>query len=336
MKVICSSILCIILFQFIPCAVDGKKFDIKWGSTNANSGLYVNTTSIVNIVNQAYPQNISAVVVETEGFADNLTKIKNKSIHIGPASIVEAYNAYSGLREYKDNAIPELRSLWGGYVTPIHIFTSKESGITSIDKLGGSTFAINPGTTSGKLIQMFLDALEIKPNYKSFGIALSMDAMKSGAVQCWYKAGYKDSAIIELEQVMEINILSINEEMIEKINKKYPGYGMSIAVPKGLYKALTENQLSLAYVISDFAHKNVPEQIVYDIVKAVWGKKRQLTESLSTLKQGRFEDMYRMAVDYGLSVPFHPGAAKFYQEKLKLNIPEILLPPEMKRPTPVK
>lgn len=328
--------ICIILFYLIPFAVEGKKHDIKWGSLDTNSGLYANTSAMVNIVNQAYPQNISAAVVETQGFADNLTKIKNKSIQIGPAGIVEAYAAFSGLAEYKDRAMPELRSLWGGYITPIHIFTSKDSGITSIDKLGGAAFAMNPGTTSGKLVRMFLDALEIRPNYKSYSIALSMDAMKSGAVQCWYKAGYKDSAIVELEEVMEINILSLNEEMIEKMNTKYPGYGLSINVPKGLYKALSEKQLSLAYVISDFAHKDVPEQIVYDIVKAVWGKKRQLTGSLSTLKQGRFEDMYGMAIDYGLSVPFHPGAAKFYQEKLNIKIPANLLPPEMKRPTPVK
>ena len=336
MKVFCCSIMCIIVFQFMPVTVAGEQFDLKWGSTNPYSGLYANTTSIVNIGNQTYPHNIAATVIETEGLADNLKKLKNKSIHIGPASIVEAYAAFRGMGEYTGNANPGLRSLWGGYVTPIHIIAGSESSITSIDQLDGSAFAMNPGTTSGKLVRMFFDALEVKPNYKSYSIALSKDAMKSGAVKCWYKAGYKDDAIVELEKLMDINILSVNKEMIEKMNAKYPGYGLSITVPKGLYKAIKTNQLSLAYVIGDFAHKDVPEEIVYKIVKAVWGKRRQLTRSLSTLKQGRFEDMYDMAIDHGLSVPFHPGAAKFFKKKLNVTIPDKLLPPEMKLPKPVE
>ena len=332
MKVFTISIMCNIIFQFILGPVAGQPFDIKWGSTNAKSGLYANTTSIVNIVNQAYPHHIAATVIETEGFADNLTKLKNKSIHIGPAGTLEANAAFRGMGEYTANAIPGLRSLWGGYVTPIHIFAGSQSGIASIAQIDGSAFAMNPGTTSGKLVGMFFDALEIKPDYKSYSIALSKEAMRSGAVKCWYKAGYKDDAIVELENFMDITIFSVNKEMIEKMNAKYLGYGLSITIPKGLYKAIKTNQLSLAYVVGDFAHKDVPEEIVYKIVKAVWGKRRQLTRSLSTLKEGRFEDMYDMAIDYGLSVPFHPGAAKFYREKLKKNIPDKLLPPEMKSP----
>lgn len=316
----------------MPGTVAGEPFGLKWGSTSAKSGLYANTLSMVNIVNQAYPHHIAATVVETEGFSDNLTKLKNKAIHIGPASIVEAYSGFYGLKEYKGRTIPGLRSLWGGYITPIHIFASIESGITSIDQIDGSTFALNPGTTSGKLIQIFFDALKIKPNYKSYSIALSKDAIKSGAVKCWYKAGYKDDAIVELEKFMEIKIFSINQEMIKKMNAKFPGYGLSVSIPAGIYNAVTIDQLSLAYVVSDFAHKDVPKETVYQIVKSVWENRRQLTRSLTTLEEGRFEDMYDMAIDHNLSVPFHPGAVKFYRERLNKKIPDILLPPEMKFP----
>jgi TRAP transporter TAXI family solute receptor len=335
MKVFYISLMCIILIQLTPGAVSGETFDLNWGSTSAKSGLYANSTSIVRIVNQAYPHHIAATVIETKGFADNLKKLKSKSIHIGPAGVVEAYAAFRGKGEYTGSAIPGLRSLWGGYVTPIHIFAGRQSGITSIDQIDGSTFAMNPGTTSGKLVGMFFDALEIKPEYKSYSIALSKDAMRSGAVKCWYKAGYKDDAIVELENFMDITIFSVNKEMIEKMNAKYPGYGLSVTIPAGLYESVMQDQLSLAYVVSDFVHKDVPEEIVYKIVRAVWERRRQLTRSLSTLKHGRFEDLYDMAIDYGLSVPFHPGAAKFYQDRLGKTIPDKLLPPEMKSTQPV-
>lgn len=328
MKVINGLTLCLVLLHFMPCAADGEKFDLNWGSTDAHSGLYINTTSIVNVVNQVRPQEVAVTVVETKGYADNLLRIKNKSIHIGPASILEASTAYFGKAEYTGNAINGLRALWGGYVTPIHIIAGKETGIASIDQLNGMTMAMNPETTSGKRLQLFFDALEIKPAYKPYSISLSMDAMKSGAAKCWYKAGFKDDAIIELEKIMDIHILPLNRAMIDMMNAKYPGHGLSITIPNGLYKAVKQNQLSLAYVISDFVHKDVPADVVYHIVKAVWGKRRQLSNALPTLKEGKFEDMYQMAIDYGLSVPFHPGAVEFYQEKLNVTIPDSLLPPD--------
>jgi len=337
MKIFCRSLMWILFLQSLVYTADAEKLELKWGSTSKHSGLYANTTSIVEIVNKAYPQKIDAKVVETQGFSDNLTKIKKKSIDLGSAGILEASAAYNGLSEYEGNPIGELRSLWGGYVTPIHIIASKKSGITSIDMIDGLDFAMNPGTTSGKLLQLFFDAYEIKPVYKEYSIALSLDAMKNGAVKCWYKAGFRDvrdDPIVELEKFMEINILPVNKAMIDKMNAKYKGYGLGITVPENTYQALKQNQLSLAYVVSDFVHKDVLEDVVYKIVKAVWGKKRQLIRQLDTLREGGFAEMYEMALDYGLAVPFHPGAAKFYQEKSKGNIPQKLLPPEMKSPLP--
>lgn len=335
MKIFYLSLMCIIVAQFTPGKVSGEPYSLKLGSTNAKSGLYTNTTSIVKIVNQTYPHHIAAAVIETKGFADNLTRLKSKSIHIAPAGIMEAYAAFHGIGEYAGSANSGLRSLWGGYITPIHIFAGSQNGIGTIAQIDGSAFAMNPGTSSGKLVEMFFNALEIKPDYKSYSIALSKEAMRSGAVKCWYKAGYKDDAIVELENFMAINMFPITSEMIEKMNIKYPGYGLSVSIPAGLYKSVKQDQLSLAYVVSDFADKDVPEEIVYKIVRAVWESKRQLTRSLPTLRQGGFEKMYDMAIDYGLSVPFHTGAARFYQERLSKTIPKKLLPPKMKAAEPV-
>ena len=321
-------ILCFIAFQSMPGAVAGQPFDLKWGATDPYSGLYANTTSIVNVVNQTYPHDIAATVVDTEGFADNLKKIRDKSIHVGPSNIVEAYAAFRGTGDYTASAIPGLRSLWGGYITPIHIIAGSESAIAAIDQIDGSTFAMNPGTTSGRLVKMLFDALEINPDYKPYSIALSKEAMRSGAVKCWYKAGYRDDAVVELQDFMDIKILPVTQAMIGKMNAAYPGYGLSVTIPAGLYRSVTEDQLSLAYVVSDFVHKDVPEDIVYKIVRAVWEKRRQLARSLSTLEHGRFEALYDMAIDTHLSVPFHPGAVRFYRERVTTDIPARLLPPE--------
>jgi TRAP transporter TAXI family solute receptor len=188
---------------------------------------------------------------------------------------------------------------------------------------------MNPGTTSGRVVELFFKALGVKPDYKLMGIGASVDAMKSGVVKAWYKAGYKDAAILDLEANMDIRILPVTKEMIEKFNKVYPGQGLSITIPAGLFKCVKKPQLSLAYVVTDFVRKDLPEDVVYKIVKAVYKNRKEIVSSIATLREGHFDDMFGMAVKY-LKVPLHPGAVKFYRE-LGYKIPDRLIPPEMKK-----
>ena len=329
-KLLILGIAVLSLSLIMVSPIEAKKTRIKWGSTSVRSGLYANTVSLAGVVNRAYPGDIVVTVVETGGFVENLVRIQKKSIHMGPADASAGYASYTGIMDFKGRANKDLRSLWGGYVTPIHIFASKKSGVTTIDGLNGLPFAMNPGTTSGRVIEYFFKALDVKPKYKLMGLGASPDAMKAGVVKGWFKAGYKDAAIMDLEAAMKINIIPVTPKMIDIMNETYPGHGKSIMVPAGLFKALTKDQLSFAYVIADFVHKDVPEDVVYKIVKAVWENRKDIVTPLATLREGNFDDLFGMAVKYKLRVPFHPGAAKFYREVLKVEIPAQLLPPEMK------
>ena len=308
---------------------DAAKMKLKWGSTSVGSGLYANTVTMAGIVNRAYPNDVDLTVVETGGFIENLARIEKKFIHLGPASAAAAYASYQGIIDFK-KPNPTLRSLWGGYVTPIHIITSKKSGITTLEGLNGVPYAMNPGTTSGRIIELFFDALGIKPAYKLMGISASVDAMKSGGVVGWFKAGFKDAAVLDLESAMEVNIIPVTKSQIDKMNAKYPAHGLIMPIPAGLFKATPKEQISYAYVVSDFVHKDIPADVVYKIIKAVYDHRKELN-SLATLKEGKFEEMYKMALDFDLMVPFHPGAVKFYEETLGVKVPAKLLPPELKR-----
>ncbi|MCS7149472.1 MAG: TAXI family TRAP transporter solute-binding subunit [Caldimicrobium sp.] len=318
-----------LLFVFsVKVSLAKTKYHIKWGATSVRSGLYANTVAMAKVVNKAYPGEIEIVVVETGGFLENLARIQRKAIQLGPADASAGYANYAGIIDFQGKPNPDLRSLWGGYITPIHIVVNAKEKIDSVNDLNGVSFAFNPGTTSGRLVDLLFKALGIKPEYKMMGIGASVDAMKSGVVKAWYKAGYKDSAILDLESVMDIKILPVTKEMIDKFNSIYPGQGISMTIPAGLFKSVQKPQLSLAYIVTDFVHKDVPEEVVYKIVKAVWENRKEISQSVLTLKEGNFEDMFGIAVKY-IKVPLHPGAVKFYREK-GYSIPDHLIPPELK------
>lgn len=329
MKKLCLVVLGVALLTAQAGTAEAKKTYLKWGSTSVRSGLYANTVQMAGIVNKAYPGDLEITVVETGGFVENLARIQKKSIHLGPADESAGFANYEGIIDYQGKENKDLRALWGGYITPIHILATRKSGVTDVKGLQGLAFASNPGTTSGRVIELFFDALGIKPEYKMMGIGASADAIKAGVVDGWFKAGFKDSAILELESTMDINILAVTPDQIKTMNKKYPGQGKSMMVPAGLFKALPKEQLSFAYVVTDFVHKDIPDEVVYKIVKAIYENRKTLVDSLATLKEGTFDDMFGMAEKY-LNVPLHPGAVKFYREVLKVKVPKKLLPPGMK------
>lgn len=326
-----TSFLCFLIsLGFLTTAEATKKFHVKWGATSVRSGLYANTVAMAKVVNKAYPGEIEVTVVETGGFLENLSRLQRKAIHIGPADAAAGYANYMGIIDYQGKPNPNLRTLWGGYITPIHIIVAEKTGIKDVRQLSGVDFAMNPGTTSGRVIELFFKALNITPNYKMMGIGASVDAMKSGVVKGWYKAGFKDSAILDLEANMDIRILPVPKQLVDQFNKVYPGQGLMMDIPAGLFKSVKTSQPSLAYVVTDFVDKDVPEDVVFKIVKAVYENRKEIVGALATLKEGNFEDMFGMAVKY-INVPLHPGAVKFYRDVLKLKIPDKLIPPEMKK-----
>ncbi|MCP4691050.1 MAG: hypothetical protein GY859_23580 [Desulfobacterales bacterium] len=322
MKTLTSALIGLLMLLSFPVGAASAATVLKWGASKSQSGLYARTEWIRKIVKEAYPGKISVEIVETEVFADNLRKIHDNSLHIGPAGAMEAFTKYKKPEESK------LRSLWGGYLIPVHVVASKARGVVAIGELHEQTFAMNPETTSGALIKRFFDAQGIIPRYHDMAIDPSIDAMKADVVLGWFIAGFKDQAIQDLEKY--INILPVDNAMIQKMNEKYPHQGMSLTLPAGLLESLTKPQLSLAYVVNDFVHKDVSADDVHKLLKIVWKKKDQSEKTKKMLDEAGFTDMYEMAVVYGPTIPFHPGAVKFFREDLHKTIPPRLLPPEMK------
>ncbi len=322
--------LFLLLFTASSVMAQTKKFHFKFGATSVRSGLYANTVAMAGIINKAYPGEIIVTVVETGGYTENLERLRRNSIHAGPASTGAGAASYLGILDWEGKPDKNLRALWGGYFTPIHLVSSKKSGITTVEGFADKSFAMNPGTTSGWHIEHFLKAINVKPSYKLMGLGASPDAIKAGVVDGWFKAGFKDAAIMEIETTMDINIVPIKPDHIAKAEKVQPGIHRSMNIPADIFKAVKSEQLSYAYVVTDFVTKDTPEDVVYKIVKIIWEQRADLVASMSTLKEGKFDDMVGNAVKFGMKVPLHAGAVKYFQE-IGQVLPAELIPPEAKK-----
>ena len=324
----------VVLFVFflvlILCSsqVIAGPLQVKWGATSVKSDAYATTVQFAGYVNKLYPDDVNFTIMETGGFIENLSRMGKGLLDIAATNPVFASFAYNGQHNFEGKANTNLRTIWNTSMRPQNIVAGKDSGITKLEDLDGAKMAFNPLSTSETLSQMFLEANGIYPKKINAGTSANLEAMKSRAVDAWIRAGLHTGAIMELAISRPLNFLAVTDEHIEKYNEKYPGHGVGIVAPAGQYSGQEEEFYSFAFVYGDVVDKDIPEDIVYKLVKTNWEKRFELTESNAGLRDGGFVEFVDLTLNATV-VPFHPGTVKFLKE-LDIDIPDNLIPPELK------
>jgi TRAP transporter TAXI family solute receptor len=95
-----------------------------------------------------------------------------------------------------------------------------------------------------------------------------------------------------------------------RMKKAVPGYYPRIVKP-GAITGVVEDTCVVAYDTYFFAGKAVPDQVVEAALKAVWEGGEQLVPIHPMFKEWTQD----RAVDADASIPYHPGAIRFYKER---------------------
>ncbi|MBU1206162.1 MAG: TAXI family TRAP transporter solute-binding subunit [Proteobacteria bacterium] len=311
----------------LPMA-EAKAFRVKWGATSVRSSGYAHAVLFAKAVNQAYPGEISVTVVETGGWVENLSRMRIGLLKLAQVNPVSAYTVYNGLYDFKDQKNTNIRMLAATAISTFTFVAGKETGVTTLEGLNGIKMASNPLTTSERLARMLLEANDIKPVYKWGGTSSNLEAMKAKTVDAWGRPGWRDGGITELALSRPLNCLPVTDEHLKKYNAKFPAHGKSIISFGGQYKGQDKDYQTLAFVEGEMCDKDMPADVIYKILKAVYAKRAEMAKVDASFKEGGLVNFPKLSMEY-LDVPLHPGAVKFYRE-LGMKIPESLLPPEMK------
>jgi len=95
-----------------------------------------------------------------------------------------------------------------------------------------------------------------------------------------------------------------------RLRKAVPGYYPSI-VKAGTATAVVEDTCFIAYDIYFSAGKNVPDSVVEAVLKAIWDNVDKLPPLHPIFKEWTRE----RAVTADVTLPYHPGAIRFYKER---------------------
>lgn len=230
-------------------------------------------------------------------------------------SDVMAY-AYNGTNLFASTgAVKNFSVVAALYMESVQIVTC-DPDIKTVADLKGKTVSV--GAAGSGVYFNALDVLgayditinDISPVYQSFGD--SADSLKDGKIDAAFiVAGAPTTAITDLSTSKTAYLVSLDAEHVNKLIASSDYYAEN-TIKAGTYSGVTEDVTTVAVAAVILADNSVSEDAIYTFTK-------DLFESASSQVSAHAK-YGEISVDFGASmtsVPYHPGAAKYFAEKGK-------------------
>ncbi|HYD07548.1 MAG TPA: TAXI family TRAP transporter solute-binding subunit [Reyranella sp.] len=295
-----------------------QQFSIATGTTGAV--YYPLGGAMANILTKKIP-GYAVTAEATAGSVANMHMIRDGKAHMALTQCDTAYDAIKGVDKFVGKPV-ESRTLCVVYPNLVHFVTMEGTGINKLSDIKGKRISTaSPVSGSEVMALRIMDELGIKTSdikRERLAPAESTNAMKDGKLDGYFfNGGPPVAAITDLAATQGIKIkLVANADMVPALNKKYgPVFAASEIKPKAY-----PNQDAAVPVIAIWnilvVPASMPDAQAYSIIKTLWESQPELVATHKAA-QDMLPENQKAA---NSSVPFHPGALKYFAEKgIKLS-----------------
>lgn len=301
-----------------PALAQAQQFSIATGTTGAV--YYPLGGAMANILTKKVPG--WAVTAEaTAGSVANMHMIRDGKAQMALTQCDTAYDAIKGLDKYVGKPV-ESRSLCVVYPNLVHFVTMEGTGINKLTDIKGKRISTAPPVSGSEVMALrIMDELGIKTTdikRERLAPAESTNAMKDGKLDGYFfNGGPPVAAITDLAATQGIKIKLIpTADLVPALNKKYgPVFGASEIKAKSYLNQDTAVPTIAIWNIL-VVPASMPDQQAYTILKTLWEAQPDLVATHKAA-QDMLPENQKAA---NSSVPFHPGAMKYFAEKgIKLS-----------------
>ncbi|KKK39813.1 hypothetical protein WQ57_00500 [Mesobacillus campisalis] len=261
----------------------------------------------------------ASVRVSPGGGEANAKTVGDGDAEMGYTQTASAGAAYRGESPF-EKEFTELRHLFTTTPVGLHLAVKKDSEIKSIEDLKDKRIGMAPegylaNTVAERLFEVYGFTLEdIKANggqISYLGLTEGPQSLVDGNIDVYLGQGlWPYGPFMEIDNNPGVRFLEIDEKIIDEFLEKYPVYS-KFTIPKDTYKSLDKDLQTVGTYAAVVTHKDVPDEQIYNIVKAIWENVEKVHEASPSDKEWmKLEN----AVE-GISIPVHPGAKKYYEEK---------------------
>ncbi len=283
-------------------------------ASGGTSGTYYPVASAIAQVWGDSVEGLTVDVQATGASAENLNLLNNGDAEIAIVQNDVMYYANTATEGFSE-AAPNEGFLTLGTVYPevCQVVVAGSSDIQTIADLKGkavSIGAMGSGVESNAkqiLAAAGLSVEDIKAQNLDF--AESANAIKDGSIEAAFvTAGTPTTAVTELATTNDIRVLSLTQAEIDALCDSYSFY-TPYEIAADVYNAAEATQ-TVAVKATIVVKADLDETLVYNMTKGLF-------ENLDAVAAAHAKgaEMSLEGAVQGVSVPLHPGAAKYFEEQ---------------------
>ncbi|NOZ92467.1 MAG: TAXI family TRAP transporter solute-binding subunit [Dictyoglomi bacterium] len=304
---------------FVACGGQAQQTYNFSMATGGTTGTYYPLGTAIAQVISDYVDNVKVEARSTGASVANINLLKDGQADMAFVQNDIAYYAYNGVEVFEGKKVDNIAGMMALYPEHIQIVTLADSGINSVADLKGKRVAVGAaGSGVEANAKQILEAYGL-----SFDdLALADHVSFKDAVQklknnqldaAFLTAGYPTAAVNELAASKAIKLIPIDDEHAKALKEKYPFYVQDI-IPAGTYKGVDEDVKTVAVKAILIVRKDIPEDIVYKMLDAIFAHTDEIAKAHAKGAMINLDNAVK-----GMSIPWHPGAKKFFEEKGKLS-----------------
>jgi TRAP transporter TAXI family solute receptor len=218
-----------------------------------------------------------------------------------------------GVELFNGEKITGFSSMAGLYAEVCQIIANPVSGIMTVADLRGKNVSVGDEGSgvefnARQILEIYGISFEqIAKQNLSFGA--SVDAFRDNGIDAFFcVAGSPTPAITDLATRKEILILEIDDVHAAQLTSNYPFY-TKYPLPAGSYRGQSAAVQTVAVKATFIVSSKLGEDTVYQLTKSLFENK-----ALIEAAHGKGQELSVNYAVEGVSVPFHPGAAKYFRE----------------------
>jgi uncharacterized protein len=265
----------------------------------------------------------------TQGPAQNLVLVQNRSMALGMTTLGPAWEAWNGALDINPGVQHrDLRALFPMYESPYQIVAldrKNEEGISSVQELDGKVVGVGPASATGaKYFPIWFRDAGVRVSIRTGQyMNLTGDLFAGRLDAVTFAGGAPNPSIVELESIQLVNIFTFSDAERAKLLETNP-FLSPFTVKAGTYRSLTAPQTTLAMWNFAITNKSLPDDLAYEIVRGVLENRTTLVKVHASAQETKPKNIV-----HNRFLWFHPGAIRYYRS-IGLTIPDALIPPKLR------
>jgi uncharacterized protein len=257
----------------------------------------------------------------TQGTAQNVVLIEQRKVMLGMTTMGVALQGWNGTGWAKGTQYRSMRALFPMYDTPFQFAAPKRSNLASIGAFAEKGIGAGPKAgTGGTYFPEIFKALDIPAVLRNGAWEDLLRQLAAGELDgLAFSLGVPATEVAALDAKDPLDFIQPSPEQIALLRTRFPEFSPSL-IPSGTYPSLREDYHTLGLYNFAIIHRDVPDDLAYRIVKAVFEHHDELVSAHPAAKETLAANL-----DRDTFLPLHPGAARYYRE-IGIAIPSAIAP----------